>query len=56
MWTPQDVVQQEIANGQLVLILTDWNMRYEGYHLYYPNRRQNSPLLQALVAYLKETG
>lgn len=55
MWTPQDVVGQEIANGQLIPILTDWNMRYEGYHLYYPNRRQNSPLLQALVAYLKET-
>ncbi len=53
MWTPQDVIQQEIANGKLIPILSDWNMSYEGYHLYYPNRRQNSPLLQALINYLK---
>ncbi len=56
MWTPQDVIAQEIKDGKLIPILSDWNISYEGYHLYYPNRRQNSPLLQALVAYLKEMG
>lgn len=53
MWTPQDVVGHEITNGKLIPILSDWNIRYEGYHLYYPNRRQNLPLLQALINYLK---
>ncbi|MDG2938673.1 LysR family transcriptional regulator [Bisgaard Taxon 10/6] len=53
IWTPQDVIAQEIADGKLLPILADWNMSYEGYHLYYPNRRQNSPLFRALVEALK---
>ena len=53
IWTPQDVIMQEIADGKLIPILADWNMSYEGYHLYYPNRRQNSPLFRALVETLR---
>ncbi|QLB19028.1 LysR family transcriptional regulator [Mannheimia granulomatis] len=53
LWSPQDSVQAELDNGKLVPILTDWTMQYDGYHLYYPDRRQNSPLLKALVAVLR---
>lgn len=53
IWTPQDVIMQEIADGKLLPILADWDMSYEGYHLYYPNRRQNSPLFRALVEALR---
>lgn len=53
IWTPQDSIQTELNNGTLVPILNEWAMHYGGYHLYYPNRRQNSPLFQALVAQLR---
>ncbi|OOF45900.1 LysR substrate-binding domain-containing protein [Rodentibacter trehalosifermentans] len=53
LWTPQDVIRQEIDSGKLVPILQDWNMSYEGYYLYYPNRRQDSPLFRALVEALR---
>ena len=53
IWTPQDVIMREIADGKLIPILADWDMSYEGYHLYYPNRRQNLPLFKALVEVLR---
>lgn len=53
IWTSKDVIRQEVEDGKLVPILTDWDMEYEGYHLYYPNRRQNSPLLRAFIEALK---
>ncbi|HGO5822630.1 TPA: LysR family transcriptional regulator [Mannheimia haemolytica] len=53
LWSPQDSIQTDLDNGSLVPILTDWAMQYEGYHLYYPNRRQNSPLLKALIDLLR---
>ncbi|WP_150538177.1 LysR family transcriptional regulator [Actinobacillus vicugnae] len=53
MWTPIHLVKNQLASGELVPILSDWNMQYQGLHLYYPNRRENSPLLKALVAVLK---
>ncbi|STY63034.1 LysR substrate-binding domain-containing protein [Mannheimia haemolytica] len=53
LWSPQDSIQTELDNGNLVPILTDWAMQYEGYHLYYPDRRQNSPLLKALIDVLR---
>lgn len=34
--------------------IAEFSISYEGYHLYYPNRRQNSPLFSALVEALKE--
>ncbi|EXI61964.1 hypothetical protein MHD_00750 [Mannheimia granulomatis] len=52
-WTPQDSVAQEISDGRLVEVLSDYSVSYEGYHLYYPNRRQGSPLFRALVDILK---
>ncbi|HBO37659.1 MAG TPA: LysR family transcriptional regulator [Pasteurellaceae bacterium] len=53
LWTPSDSVQAELATGELVRILDKWDMYYEGYHLYYPHRCQDSPLFRALVEALK---
>ncbi|OOH88600.1 LysR family transcriptional regulator [Pasteurellaceae bacterium 15-036681] len=53
VWTPFDVVAKDIQQGKLVPILQEWAMDYDGYHLYYPNRRHNSPLFKALVEELR---
>lgn len=53
LWTPLDTVATPIEQGNLVRLLPDWEMSYEGYHLYYPNRRQHSPLFRALVEALR---
>lgn len=50
-----ELVRAELDSGALISVLDDWAERFDGYYLYYPNRRHHTPLLQALVAYLKET-
>jgi len=42
-----------LATGKLVEMLKVQAIDYEGYYLYYPSRRQNSPLFKALVDMLK---
>ncbi|OOF71344.1 LysR family transcriptional regulator [Rodentibacter caecimuris] len=50
---PKDRVAEELEKGDVVEILSHYAYNYEGYHLYYPNRRQNSPLFKVLVECLK---
>lgn len=52
--TPKDSVQTDLDKGILQEVLANYAVSYEGYHLYYPNNRQNSPIFRALVACLKE--
>lgn len=52
-WVPEDVVLPHIAKGKLKRVLDAWCQPFPGYHLYYPNRRQYSPALSALVDALK---
>ncbi|AFI86791.1 LysR family transcriptional regulator [Aggregatibacter actinomycetemcomitans] len=52
-WLPIDTMQPYLDSGELVEVLSNVAISYDGYHLYYPNRRQNSPLFKALVAALK---
>lgn len=54
IWTPKDSVQTDLDKGILQEALANYAVSYEGYHLYYPNNRQNSPIFRALVACLKE--
>ena len=49
----EDYVADHIARGELVRVLEDWCPPFDGYFLYYPSRRQQSPALQALVAALR---
>lgn len=50
---PKDRMTDELKNGEVVEVLFDYAISYDGYHLYYPNRRQDSPLFKALVECLK---
>ncbi|SCD22941.1 LysR family transcriptional regulator [Brucella inopinata] len=52
-YLPRDYAAQHIESGALVEVLADWRKTFEGYHLYYPNRRQHPPALAALIEALR---
>nr|WP_250813381.1 LysR family transcriptional regulator [Neorhizobium tomejilense] len=52
-YVPENLVEREIASGQLVQILDDWTPPFPGYYLYYPSRRQNSPAFKVVVEALR---
>lgn len=52
-WVPKDLVKDEIKNGELICVLEEYQMSYPGYHLYYPNRRDSSPIFRLIVDALK---
>ncbi len=52
-YLPLDFVAGHIASGELIEVLADWRKTFEGYHLYYPNRRQHPPALAALIDALR---
>jgi DNA-binding transcriptional LysR family regulator len=49
----EEQVASLLANGSLVRVLEDWCPPFEGYHLYYPVRRQASPAFRLLVEALR---
>ncbi|MDC5459206.1 LysR family transcriptional regulator [Acinetobacter baumannii] len=53
VWLPKVMVEAEIQKGNLVTVLEDWDMSYSGYYMYYPSRRESSPLFRLLVDALK---
>jgi DNA-binding transcriptional LysR family regulator len=55
-YVPEDLVAPYLADGRLTMILEDWCPYFQGYHLYYPNRRQASPAFTAFVEALKYRG
>ena len=48
-YVPEELVAPYLADGRLREILPDWCPHFQGYHLYYPNRRQASPAFSAFV-------
>ena len=52
-YLPEDIVQNHVAEGRLVRVLTDWSAPASGYHLYYPSRRQATPAFALLVDALR---
>lgn len=42
-----------LASGRLVSLLNDWMAPFPGFYLYYPSRRQISPVLAALLTFLR---
>lgn len=48
-YVPEQLVAPYLADGRLQEILPDWCPQFQGYHLYYPNRRQASPAFSAFV-------
>ncbi|WP_460550504.1 LysR substrate-binding domain-containing protein [Comamonas piscis] len=55
-YVPEPLLAPYLADGRLQEILADWCPTFEGYHLYYPNRRQPSPAFTAFVDAIKYTG
>ncbi len=48
-YVPEELAAPYLADGRLVSLLTEWSPYFQGYHLYYPNRRQTSPAFAAFV-------
>ncbi|OCX56630.1 LysR family transcriptional regulator [Thioclava sp. SK-1] len=52
-YLPFDRAEPYLKSGRLVPVLEDWWPIWEGYHLYYPNRRQMSPAFRLLIDHLR---
>ncbi|OAT51326.1 D-malate degradation protein R [Providencia heimbachae] len=48
-YIPEHLAEPYISTGKLQSVLTDYSPYFEGFHLYYPNRRQSSPAFMAFV-------
>jgi DNA-binding transcriptional LysR family regulator len=53
-YVPEDTVQDAIADGRLIPVLQDWSPYFDGYHLYYPSRRQHTTAFSLLVDALRQ--
>lgn len=56
IYMPEDQVTPHIETGRLRPVLQDWWPRFEGYHLYYPSRRQPTPAFRLLLDALRWRG
>lgn len=52
-WLPKAMVESELLKGDLVTLLEDWDISYSSYYMYYPSRRESSPLFRLLVEALR---
>ena len=50
---PEDLVQAHLDQGHLTRVLEDWCPPFQGFHLYYLNRRQSSSAFSLLVDALR---
>jgi DNA-binding transcriptional LysR family regulator len=55
-YVPEELAAPYLADGRLKQVLTSWCPYFQGYHLYYPNRRQASPAFSAFVEALRYRG
>jgi DNA-binding transcriptional LysR family regulator len=52
----EEFVDAAIADNRLVRVMEDWCPPFDGFHLYYPSRRQMRPALRALVDFFRWVG
>jgi DNA-binding transcriptional LysR family regulator len=52
-YVPENLVDHYIESGKLVLVLDEWSPMFDGYYIYYPSRRQNSPAFKVIVDALR---
>ena len=55
-FVPEELAAPYLLDGRLKQILTSWCPYFQGYHLYFPNRRQTSPAFSAFVEALRYQG
>jgi DNA-binding transcriptional LysR family regulator len=52
-YAPEEIALPHLKNGRLKRVLEKWSPYWNGYHLYYPSRRQSSPAFLAVVDALR---
>jgi DNA-binding transcriptional LysR family regulator len=52
-YVPEEMALPHLRNGRLKRVLEQWSPYWNGYHLYYPSRRQSSPAFLAVVDALR---
>jgi DNA-binding transcriptional LysR family regulator len=55
-YVPEEVALPHIEKRRLQRVLEGWSPYWDGYHLYYPSRRQSSPAFVTLVEALRFRG
>ncbi|WP_165855135.1 LysR family transcriptional regulator [Marinobacter sp. JSM 1782161] len=50
---PQGLVQKHLDRGELQEVLQEWSEPFEGYHLYYPSRRQHTAAFSVVLDALR---
>lgn len=50
---PEDEVSPHFEHGRLIRLLEEWCPRFPGYYLYYPSRRQPSPVFSLVLEALR---
>lgn len=55
-YVPEQLAAPYIADGRLKRVLKSWCPTFQGFHLYYPNRRQTSPAFSAFVEAVRYQG
>ncbi|MDQ8050992.1 LysR family transcriptional regulator [Luteibacter sp.] len=55
-YVPEPMAAPHIAAGRLMEVLADWSPMFEGFHLYYPNRRNPSPAFARFVEAIRFRG
>jgi DNA-binding transcriptional LysR family regulator len=48
-YVPEEIAEPHVAKGRLQRVLKGWSPFWDGYHLYYPSRRQSSPAFVTFV-------
>ncbi|PYE87121.1 LysR family transcriptional regulator [Phyllobacterium leguminum] len=52
-YIPEEIILPYVEDGRLIRVLRKFSPYWDGYHLYYPSRRQSSPAFVALVEALR---
>lgn len=55
-YVPEDAVGEQLADGRLVRILSEWCEPFPGYYLYYPSRKQHTTAFALFVDALRLSG
>lgn len=55
-YVPEQMARPHIEAGRLIEVLADWSPTFEGFHLYYPNRRNTSSAFAAFVEAIRYRG
>ena len=55
-YVPEHIAKPHIEAGRLTEVLADWSPTFEGFHLYYPNRRNTSSAFTAFVEAVRYRG